>query len=412
MECPSCKKNNTDGTVFCSACGWPLLPEGRVFAVPGELDCLASNTFVGRESEIQTLRADLDSTLTGQGRVLFLVGEPGIGKTRLANELAIEARLRGTQVLVGRCYEGEGAPPFWPWVQIFRSYLSTCNEETLRAEMGVRAADIAQVIPDVREQMPDLPVPAGLESEEARFRFFDSVTRFLKNSARRQPLVLILDDLHWADKPSLLLLQFLARELHDVRLLVVGTYRDIQLGHHHPLSQTLGEIAREPGSQSLSLGGLSEPEVAHFIANATSRPPSAALVSTLYQETEGNPFFLTAVVHLLVNQSEQFPTPSSQSPTPFPIPQGVRAAIGRRLEALSEECQQMLTLAAVLGREFRVDALEQVGARAAALFPTRPLLQVEAEKARGGNRQLPTGDRLLEVLEEAEAAVVTASHMR
>lgn len=175
--------------------------------------------FVGRQRETGELRAALEESIAGHGRLAMLVGEPGIGKTRIAQELASYAKQRGAQVLWGWCYEGEGAPPYWPWIQILRGYLRHQDPDGLRSEMGAGAADIAEIIPEVREKLPVLEPPPALEPEQARFRLFDSITGFLKNAAQSQPLVLVLDDLHWADKPSLLLLQFLAREIGGSRLL-------------------------------------------------------------------------------------------------------------------------------------------------------------------------------------------------
>ena len=138
----------------------------------------------------------------------MLVGEPGSGKTRMAEQLATYARLCNAQVLTGSCYEGEGAPAFWPWLQIIRAYAQGLEPVKLASVMGPGAADIAQVVSEIKERLPDLPPPPSLEPEQARFRLFDSVTTFLKNTSKLQPLVIVLDDLHWADKPSLLLLQF------------------------------------------------------------------------------------------------------------------------------------------------------------------------------------------------------------
>lgn len=205
--------------------------------------------------------------------------------------MAIYARQRGAQVLFGRCYEGKGAPPFWPWVQIIRSYVSDSDPETLRSAMEPGAADIAQVIAEVRERLPDLPTLSVSEPDQARFRFFDSLTTFLKNAAHAQPLVLILDDLQGADKPSLPLLHFVTRELGQARLLLIGTYRDVELRRQHPLTWTLGELAREQASQSSSLRGLTEKEVAHFIELTIGVAPAEPLVSAVYHKTEGNPFF-------------------------------------------------------------------------------------------------------------------------
>ena len=168
------------------------------------------------------LKAALEETLSGRGRLVTLVGEPGIGKTRIAQELTTYAGLRGAQVLWGRSYEEQGVPPYWPWVQAIRSYVREQDPEKLRSEMGSGAADIAEVVSDVRERLPDLPPATQLEPEQARFRLFDSIAAFLKTASLRQPLVLVLDDLHWADQPSLALLQFVARELGGARLLIIG----------------------------------------------------------------------------------------------------------------------------------------------------------------------------------------------
>ena len=265
---------------------------------------LTGGVFVGREQEMAALRVSLED-VRGLRTACSAGWRAGIGKTRTAHEIAAHARIRGARVFTGRCYEGEGAPPFWPWVQIVRTYLHDCGLDTLQADMGTGAADIAQVIPEVRERLPKLPTSRPLESEHARFRFFDSFTTFLKNVACVQPLVLILDDLHWADASSLLLLQFLVRELGDASLLVVGAYRDVALELHHPLRQTLGELVRAQGSQTIELRGLTEQDVASFIQNTTGLSPDETLLTAVHQQTEGNPFFLTEVVRLLVSEGQR-----------------------------------------------------------------------------------------------------------
>jgi hypothetical protein len=291
------------------------------------LDRLAGGVFVGREKEMDELRAGLEDALSGRGRLLMLVGEPGIGKTRTSEELATYASLRNTQVLWGRCYEGEGAPAYWPWVQVIRSYVHDRDPQALMSEMGPGAADIAQVVSEVKERLPGLPTPPALEPEQARFRLFDSITTFLKNAGNRQPIVLILDDLHWADKPSLLLLQFLARELRGARLLVLSTYRDVELRRQHPLSQTLGELARQQLSQRILLRGLTERDVARFIEITAAISPPQALVDAVYRETEGNPFFVNEIVRLLVADG-RLERPEEVKSWSLTIPQG--GARGRR----------------------------------------------------------------------------------
>ena len=188
------------------------------------LDSLATGVFVGRQREMGELKAALEDALSGRGRMVTLVGEPDIGKTRTAQELMTYAGLRGAQVLWGRCYEEQGVPPYWPWVQAIRSYVGERESGELSSVMGAGANDIAEIVSDVRDRLPGLPSPPALEPEQARFRLFDSITSFLKTAAQRQPRMLVVDDLHWADKPSLMLLQFITRELSGARVLLVGTY--------------------------------------------------------------------------------------------------------------------------------------------------------------------------------------------
>jgi tetratricopeptide (TPR) repeat protein len=360
------------------------------------LDSLAGGVFVGRQREMGELKAALEDALSGRGRLAMLVGEPGIGKTRTAQELATYAGLRQCQVLWGRCYEGQGAPAYWPWVQAIRAYVQERDPQQLRSEMGAGAADIAEVVSDVKERLPDLKPPPTLESpEQARFRLFDSITTFLKAASRHQPLVLVLDDLHWADKPSLLLLQFVARELAGGRLLLVGAYRDMEVSRQHPLAETLGELTRERLFQRVLLRGLGQEDVGRFIELVAGITPSPGLVEAVYRQTEGNPLFVTEVVRLLVQEGSLAPQPplhlrDGEGETArgrggeawtVRIPEGVREVIGRRLNRLSQRCNQTLTIASVIGREFTQEQL-------------KPLIEDMTE------------DRLLEVLEEALAARV------
>src|SRR5262249_15811117 len=183
----------------------PALADRVVQPDAKSLARLAGGVFVGREQEIRELRAAVDSAISGRGCLSMISGEPGSGKTRITEQLMTYAALKDAEVMTGRCYEGEGAPAFWPWVQMIRAYANTRDPDALTRAMGAGAADIAQIVPELRERMPGLAAPLALEPDQARFRLFDSITAFLKNACRKRPLVLILDDLHWADKPSLLL---------------------------------------------------------------------------------------------------------------------------------------------------------------------------------------------------------------
>ena len=346
------------------------------------LDSLAGGVFVGRQREMGDLKACLEDALSGRGRLVTLVGEPGIGKTRTAQELATYAGLRGAQVLWGRSYEEQGVPPYWPWVQAIRSYVRERDPEQLMSEMGSGAADIAEVVSDVRDRLPGLPPAPQLEPEQARFRLFDSIAAFLKTASQRQPLVLVLDDLHWADQPSLALLQFVTRELNGSRLLIIGTYRDMELSRQHPLAEALGELTRERLFQRVLLRGLTQEDVGHFIEMTSGNSAPQGLVEAVHTQTEGNPLFVTEVVRLLVQErgldTDQVRQTDSWT---IRIPEGVREVIGRRLNRLSQRCNEVLTVASIMGREF---TLAQIG----------PLVEEVTE------------DRLFEVLEEALASRV------
>jgi predicted ATPase len=229
------------------------------------MDTLMGGAFVGRQWEVGKLKVILEDALFSQGRLVMLAGEPGIGKTRTAQELSVYAVQCGAQVLWGRCYEELGMPPYWPWVQIIRSYVRGHEAGQWCSEMGDGAAGIAEVVPEVKERLPDLQPLPPLEPQQARFRLFGSIATFLIQASRTQPLVLVLDNLHWADRSSLLLLEFLVQELADCRILVVGTYRSTELIGRHPLSHTLGELARHTHCSRVFLQGLSEEEVGSFI---------------------------------------------------------------------------------------------------------------------------------------------------
>ena len=195
--------------------------------------------FIGRRHELDEMRSALSEILSGAGRLVLLSGEPGIGKTRLAEELAREAQARGTRVALGRCWEGGGAPAYWPWVQIIRDATRDMAPGNL-AEVGVATGYIVQMIPELRSALPGLDsaaeapgmpsAPAAVDRpEQARFRLFDSISALLRSTAAANPLLLIVDDLHAADADSLLLLKFLARDLPQSRILLIGTYREIEL---------------------------------------------------------------------------------------------------------------------------------------------------------------------------------------
>ena len=247
--------------------------------------------------------------------------------------------------------------------------------------MGPGAADIAAVVPEVRELVPGLPAPKPLEAEQARFRLFDSIATFLRNATGRQPLVLVLDDLHRAEESSLVLLEFLAHELRGSRLLVVGCYRDEWPGSRQSPAPALAELAGDPACVKILLRGLAEREVARFVELSAGRKPLASLVAAVHSRTGGHPFFVNELVRVLVADG-QLDRVADVGLWTLTIPHGVREVIARRLEHLSGETKSVLAVASVIGRDFELATLERVA-------------------------DLPD-DRLLGALDEALAAQVIA----
>jgi tetratricopeptide (TPR) repeat protein len=340
--------------------------------------------FVGRTPELGELRAGLDRALSGRGGVVLVAGEPGIGKSELADRLGSEAARRGAEVLWGRSWEGEGAPPYWPWAQIIRAHLEAGAGADLASLFGAATPYVAQIVAELRDRLPDLPAPPPLDSEQARFRLFDAITMFLVRAADTRPLVLILDDIHWADKPSLLLLRFLAREMGGSRLLVVATYRDVEVSRGHPLAEVLPSLRQERTVERILLRGLPEEDVSAMVTALRGESVPEALARAISRETEGNPFFVQEIVRHLVDEGMLGRAGAQWTRQSYladlRLPESVRDVIGRRLGRLSAACMQCLTAAAVVGREFRLDALARIA-------------DLEAE-------------RVLEVLEEAVAARV------
>jgi DNA-binding SARP family transcriptional activator len=308
------------------------------------LDPVPAEPFVGREKELAQLRAALADAGAERGRLILLTGEPGIGKTRTAQQLAAEARAQGFQVLTGRAWEEDGAPTFWPWVQALRTWLERVEPQAMQEICGPEATVLAQFVPAVADRIPELGFPARLEPAEARFRLFDAVTRTLSRASARQPVLLILDDLHWADVSSLRLLQFLARELAQSRLLVIGTYRDIDEGFHPAFRDVIAELWREPTTQHLRLPGLRPAEVARYAELVLGEPVPESLIVNLQRRTGGNIFFLRELVRLVLEQG------GLQNPDRLGdlVPHGVLATVERRLGMLPAQARISLTHAAVI----------------------------------------------------------------
>jgi hypothetical protein len=303
--------------------------------------------FVGRGAQLRRLR-ECRQLSRGQGGVVLLAGEPGIGKTRLAARVAAEAYADGCVVLYGRADE-ESVTPYEPFVEALRHYAAHrpgLVEESRLANAAAR--ELARLIPELGQSIAPA-VPGGEERERSRHELFDAFVRLLLHAAAPPGLLLVLEDLHWADVPTLLLLRDLVRRDADSPLLVLATSADLQRRMPGPSARMLADLRREPGTESIQLRGLRPPEVAALIAAHTGRSPvDGALVEQLLDQTGGNPFFIEELLHT--------PAPA----TPAVVPEGVKDVIGRRLDRLPHATLETLTLAAVLGNDFRLATLQAV----------------------------------------------------
>ena len=335
------------------------------------MDRPVERRFVGRHAELQTLQQALQRAVAGQPGIVLLAGEPGIGKTRTAQQMIAIAAQHQVLALWGRCPEEAGAPPYWPWVQLMRRWIALQDEADLaRVFAGAGTTALASLDPQFASRLPQAaPEPALADPAQARFRLFDAVAGFWQRAAERQPLLLVLDDLHRADVPSLRLLEFVMAEAGNSRLLLLGTYRDAELTRQHPLSDCLLQLHRHAQVQRLLLGGFSAAETAEFVAAAGLAAPGLGVL--MHERSEGHPLFLAEMVRDLLPAHAAGTDPRQPLRR---LPKGVREVIGARLDALTPPCLQLLQQAAVIGRQFPVALLARL-AEAAPAAPCAELLQ-------------------------------------
>ena len=316
------------------------------------------DALVGYERELGALEDQLEQALAGQGGVALISGEPGVGKTRLADELSRLARARGAQVLWGRCSTGAGAPGYWPWIQVLRALVANLDPARARAAIGPNGADLLQLLPELGDLVPEVSAVERSDAEDARFHLLDVAGTFLTRAAAAQPIVIVLDDLHAADRSTLALLQFLAAGTLDAPILIVGTFRDLPIGLERPLSDTLSELTRTADCVQLVLTGLSSEYTAQLVEQGTGDEAVPRLAGAIYEVTAGNPLFVRELVRLLRTEDRLHELDGAGV---LVFPRGVDQVIARRIEHLSEACRSTLALAAVIGRQFDVTLLERVG---------------------------------------------------
>lgn len=289
--------------------------------------------------------------------MVLIAGAPGIGKSRLAAELAELARQRDLVVLTGRGWADVGARPYWPWVQVLRTYLRVTGLEDARAVAGPSAEELGHLVPEI--EVAPAEHAADEDPNAARFRLFDAVATFLRDVADRRPLVVVLEDLHAADTPSLLLLRFLASQLADVPMLVIGTYRDPELAPSDPRAIAIDQLRRDPNTVEMPLAGLRVADAARMVASTIGSRPDPGVVRALWRETHGNPLFLAHAARLL-DAEGRLARPGVLEGIGRVVPTEVRDVILRRAEQLSPDAIPVLSHAAVLGPEFETDMLRRL----------------------------------------------------
>jgi tetratricopeptide (TPR) repeat protein len=360
--------------------------------LPPALSTNETLPLIGRVDERDALATAWKRALESTQQVALISGEPGVGKTRLAAELARRVHGDGAVVLFGRCDE-ELSVPYQPFAEAIGTYATACSDDVVLAQLGGSGGDLARLVPSLASRFANLPEPMHADAETERYRLFEAVTALLSAIATDAPVLLVIDDLHWAARPTLLLLRHVVRQRTVGKLMIVATYRDTDLGRGHPLSEALADLRREPDVERVALRGLDEAEVVELASTAAGHELEGEvldLARAVYAETEGNPFFVGQVLRhlsetgaLRVEDGHWIVTDRRG----VGIPEGVREVIGKRLSQLADDTNEVLSVAAVIGRQ----------------FDNRLLTEASGLDA----------DRVLDALEEAEASrlvVALAGH--
>ena len=304
------------------------------------------------------LRAGVQQALAGRSQLFLLTGEPGIGKTRTAAEIAADGKTRGMRVVWGVCFDGAGVPAYWPLIQAARALTNNLGSAQLTKLLGSSARELGRLIRDPGREVEPQVTDGGFDPEQSRFRMFDSFASLLANFAAFQPLMVVLDDLQYADETSWMTLRFIAREMRDAPLMIVASYRDEETRGSEARVSAIADLYRT-GSR-IALAGLSESEVGQVVASSAGQPPNRKFVSTLYRATGGNPFFVTEVVRAMISKNALHEADGGGRSIDFIMPESVRASIRARLSVLPERAKQLLSAAAVLGDRFEATSLHRL----------------------------------------------------
>jgi predicted ATPase/KaiC/GvpD/RAD55 family RecA-like ATPase len=319
---------------------------------------------IDRAEEMKLLKAAVDRTVEGEGGLVFLYGEAGIGKTRLARELRAYANLRGMRVLYGRCpalFRMDGVPPYVIWKEVIKDFLETCTLDQLDRVIGLYPAEVAKLVPELSQKLRTIPQSFSISPEQEQSRLFEAVSQFITNISREAPLLLVLDDLQWTDPSSLLLLHYLARGVQKAPLLLLGAYRSTDVDGRHPLTPVLAELKRERLPRSVSLKRMSLEDTSEMMRQILEQDEiPTEFCKTVYEKTRGNPFFTEEVVESLKEEDIIFKEDDKwkfKEVLAIEFPESVRNIVKTRFSRLDDECQNVLTLASFVGNDFTLEIM-------------------------------------------------------
>jgi tetratricopeptide (TPR) repeat protein/KaiC/GvpD/RAD55 family RecA-like ATPase len=319
---------------------------------------------VDRTEEMNVLKEAVYRAVHGEGGLVFIHGEAGIGKTRLVRELGAYARSRGVQVLYGRCpalFRMDGVPPYVLWKEVIKDYLETCTPEQLYRVIGFYPAEVAKLVPEVSQKLRSIPQSFPISPEQEQNRLFEAVSQFITNISKETPLLVVLDDLQWTDPSSLLLLHYLARGVQKTSLLLLGAFRSTEIDDKHPLTPVLAELNRERVPQEIQLKRMSLSDVSEMIKNILEQDDVPEdFCKLVYEKTRGNPFFVEEVVKSLKEEKTVYLEEGKwkfKEISAIEFPKSVKNVVKARISRLDEESQNVLTMASFIGNDFTFEAI-------------------------------------------------------